>query len=104
MNLLVSVIGLALATLRENKIRSFLTLLGVIIGTSTIIGVGSILAGLDGAVSGAIQSVGTNTVIVQKASFGFARTPEERQRKPLTYENTLAIAERCPAVEHVTPI
>ena len=53
MKLLLSVIGLALATLRENKVRSFLTLLGVIIGTGTIIGVGSILAGLDGAVSGA---------------------------------------------------
>jgi hypothetical protein len=47
MNLLLSVIGLALATLRENKIRSFLTLLGVMIGTGTIIGVGSILTGLD---------------------------------------------------------
>ena len=51
MKLLLSVIGLALATLRENKIRSFLTVLGVIIGTGTIIGVGSILAGLDGAVT-----------------------------------------------------
>ena len=39
MNLLLSVIGLALATLRENKVRSFLTLLGVMIGTGTIIGV-----------------------------------------------------------------
>ena len=76
MKLLLSVIGLALATLKENKVRSFLTLLGVIIGTGTIIGVGSILAGLDGAVSGAIQSVGTNTIIVQKATFGFARTPK----------------------------
>jgi len=104
MKLLLSVIGLALATLKENKVRSFLTLLGVIIGTGTIIGVGSILAGLDGAVSGAIQSVGTNTIIVQKATFGFARTPEERQRKPLSYDNILAITARCPSVEHVTPI
>jgi putative ABC transport system permease protein len=104
MKLLLSVIGLALVTLRENKVRSFLTLLGVIIGTGTIIGVGSILAGLDGAVSGAIHSVGTNAIIVQKSSFGFARTPEERQRKPLSYENAVAIAERCPSVEHVTPI
>jgi putative ABC transport system permease protein len=106
MNLLVSVIGLALATLRENKVRSFLTLLGVMIGTGTIIGVGSILTGLDGAVTGAILSLGTNTAIVMKIgpSFGGGRTPEQRMRRPLSYENAQAIAERCPAVEHVSPI
>ncbi len=105
MKLMLSVIGLALATLRENKIRSALTLLGVVIGVGTIIGVGSILAGLDGAVTGAINSLGTNTAIVMKTQFGnFARTPEERQRKPLTYENGLAIAERCPSVESVSPV
>jgi len=106
MNLLISVIGLALATLRENKIRSFLTLLGVMIGTGTIIGVGSILTGLDGAVTGAIRSLGTNTAIVMKIgpSFGGGRTPEQRMRKPITYESALAIEERCPSVEHVSPI
>lgn len=46
MRALLSVIQLALATLWENKLRSFLTVLGVIIGTGTIIGVGSILTGL----------------------------------------------------------
>jgi putative ABC transport system permease protein len=106
MKLLVSVIGLALATLRENKIRSFLTVLGVIIGTGTIIAVGSILAGLDGAVTGVIRSMGTSTAIVFKMrmgpSFG-GRTAEERNRKPLTYEDAVAIAERCPSVEHVSP-
>jgi putative ABC transport system permease protein len=106
MNLLISVIGLALATLRENKVRSFLTLLGVMIGTGTIIGVGSIVTGLDSAVTGAIRSLGTNTAIVMKIgpSFGGGRTPEERQRRPLTYENAQAIAARCPSVEHVSPI
>jgi putative ABC transport system permease protein len=106
MKLMLSVIGLALATLRENKIRSFLTVLGVIIGTGTIIAVGSILAGLDGAVTGVIRSFGTNTAIVFKMRMGpgfGGRTAEERNRKPLTYENAVAIAERCPAVEHVSP-
>src|SRR5499427_4348194 len=106
MKLLLEVIKLALDTLRENKIRSFLTVLGVIIGTGTIIAVGSILAGLDGAVTGAIRSMGTNTAIVFKMQImgGFGgRTPEERNRKPLTYENGLAIVERCPSVERVSP-
>src|SRR5689334_15755701 len=106
MKLLLSVIGLALATLRENKARSFLTLLGVMIGTGTIIGVGSILTGLDGAVTGAIRSLGTNTAMVMRIgpSFGGGRTPEQRMRRFLTYENGLAIAERCLSVEHVSPV
>src|SRR4029078_6098972 len=98
MKLILSVIGLALATLRENKIRSFLTLLGVMIGTGTIIGVGSILTGLDGAVTGALRSLGTTTAIVMKIgpSFGGGRTPEQRMPKPITYESALAIDERVP--------
>jgi len=104
---LFEVVKLALDTLRGNKVRSFLTILGVIIGTSTIIGVGSILVGFDGAVTGTIQSFGTNTAIVYKARIGVGainRTAEERQRKPLTYEDARAIKERCPSVEHVSPV
>jgi putative ABC transport system permease protein len=106
MRLLLSVIGVALATLREHKMRSFLTVLGVIIGTGTIIGVGSILAGLDSAVAGAIRNLGTGTAVVFKVRMGpnfGGRSAEERARKPLTYEDGLAIAERCPAVEYVSP-
>ena len=70
MKLLLSVIRLALTTLRENKLRSFLTVLGVIIGTGTIIAVGSIITGLDGAVTGVIRSMGTNTAVVFKMRMG----------------------------------
>src|SRR6185369_2525495 len=104
MRLFLEVLRLAMSTLRENKVRSFLTVLGVIIGTGTIIGVGSILTGLDSAVTGAIRSFGSNSAIVYKFPFGpgvNGRTPEERQRKPLNYEDALAIQERCPSVEHV---
>ncbi|HXP88770.1 MAG TPA: ABC transporter permease [Bryobacteraceae bacterium] len=104
MRLLLEVIGLALATVRSNKARSFLTVLGVVIGVGTIIGVGSILVGLDAAITGAIRNMGANTIIVSKISLiGTGRTPEERQRKPLTRDNGLAIEERCPAVDHVSP-
>jgi putative ABC transport system permease protein len=106
MKLVIEVIKLALDTVGTNKVRSFLTVLGVIIGTGTIIAVGSILAGLDGAVTGAIRSMGTNTIIVFKMQImgGFGgQSAEERNRKPLTYENGLAISERCPSVERVSP-
>jgi putative ABC transport system permease protein len=99
-----SAIGLALATVREHKMRSFLTVLGVIIGTGTIIAVGSIIAGLDGAVTGIIRSFGTNTAIIFKFPIGMhAATAEEVRRKAITYEDGLAIARRCPSVEYVSP-
>jgi putative ABC transport system permease protein len=97
---------IALAQIRAAKMRAFLTVLGVIIGTGTIIGVGSILAGLDGAITEAIRSFGANTIIVFKFPAAFRvghLTPEEQRRKPLTVENARAIAERCPSVQHVSP-
>src|SRR5918911_5411994 len=103
---LIAGLWLALGTIREHKLRAFLTVLGVIIGTGTIIGVGSIITGLDGAITGVLRSMGSNTLIVFKFRVGprFGNlTPEERQRKPLTYENALALADRCPSVEHVSP-
>jgi putative ABC transport system permease protein len=99
-----SAIGLALNTVREHKMRSFLTVLGVIIGTGTIIGVGSIIAGLDGAITNVLRSFGPNTAIVFKFPIGFTNvTAEEVKRKPLRWEDGVAIAERCPSVDAVSP-
>ena len=102
----ISGVRLALDSIRESKLRAFLTVLGVIIGTGTIIGVGSIIAGLDGAITDILRSFGPNTLIVFKFR-GILRTgrltPEEAKRKPLTLENALAIQERCPSVEHASP-
>ena len=96
---------MALDTLRTYKLRSFLTVLGVIIGTGTIIGVGSIVTGMDESFSNAMRTFGSDTMVVFKFALGprFGnRTAEERMRKPLTYEQAQAIRERCPHVERVT--
>src|SRR6266542_3283585 len=96
-------IRLALDTTREHKMRSFLTVLGVIIGTGAVIGVGSIIAGLDGAITNILRSFGPNTMIVLKGKAMGEWTPEEVKRKPLSLEDAHAVAERCPSVEHVSP-
>jgi putative ABC transport system permease protein len=96
-------VSLALTTVREHKMRSFLTVLGVIIGTGAVIGVGSIIAGLDGAITNVLRSFGPNTIIVLRGSAMGDWTPEEMKRKPLTREDAVAIEERCPSVEHASP-
>jgi putative ABC transport system permease protein len=96
-------VALALTTVREHKMRSFLTVLGVIIGTGAVIGVGSIIAGLDGAITNILKSFGPNTIVILRGSAMGNWTPEELKRKPLTREDALAIEDRCPSVEHASP-
>jgi putative ABC transport system permease protein len=101
--MLGSGVALALTTVREHKMRSFLTVLGVIIGTGAVIGVGSIIAGLDGAITNILKSFGPNTIVILRGSAMGNWTPEELKRKPLTREDALAIEDRCPSVEHASP-
>src|ERR1700674_4008505 len=94
---------LALDTLRSHKFRSFLTILGVLIGTTTVIAVASIVAGLDRQVVEMAQEVGTRRLFFYKFDPGIhlRLTREERLRRPLTYEDALALREQCPSVEAV---
>jgi putative ABC transport system permease protein len=96
---------LAFQTIRSHKLRAFLTVLGVIIGTGTIIGVAAILTGFDANMTGVLRSFGPNSIIVFKFPVGFRvgnLSPEERTRKQLTYENAVHLRERCTACENVS--
>ena len=96
---------MALDTLRENKMRSFLTVLGVVIGITALITVSSILVGFYGDVTAYLDDYGPNTLWVFKTSLGIRTsrpTTEELNRKPVTLEDALAIQEECPAVSKVT--
>jgi putative ABC transport system permease protein len=96
---------LAFETIRSHKLRAFLTVLGVIIGTGTIIGVSAILAGFDANMTGVLRSFGPNSIIVFKFPVGFRvgnLSPEERTRKNLTYENAVHLRERCKSVDDVS--
>jgi putative ABC transport system permease protein len=96
---------LAFQTIRSHKLRAFLTVLGVIIGTGTIIGVAAILTGFDSNMTAMLRSFGPNSIIVFKFPVGFRvgnLSPEERTRKQLTYENAVHLRERCTACENVS--
>jgi putative ABC transport system permease protein len=97
-------VRLALDTLRTHKFRSLLTGLGVLIGTSTVIAVTSIIAGLDKQLVDVAEQFGTRTLWVYKLQVGAPHrlTREERLRKPLSYEDAMAIKERSPSTEAVS--
>ena len=96
---------MALDTLRENKLRSFLTVLGVVIGITALITVASILVGFYNDATAYLNDYGPNTVWIFRTALGIRTgrlTAEERNRKSLTFEDGLAIREQCPAVEMVS--
>ena len=95
---------LAFDSLRQHKMRSLLTVLGVVIGIMAIVAVASIMVGLDQDIRGFLDQYGTDTLFVFRFDFGFrgTLTAEERNRKPLTYEDAMAILEECPDVKSVT--
>jgi len=96
---------MALTTLRENKMRSFLTVLGVVIGITALLSVVSILMGVYADVNSYLSDYGAETFFIFRFDPGIHAgrlSPEERARKPLTLEDAEAIRELCPAVRSVT--
>ena len=94
---------MAVDTLWENKLRSFLTILGVVVGTMTVIVIAAFVSGIDTQVSKEIESFGTNSIYIFKFNpgFNFNLSAEERMRKPISAEDAIAIGNECPSVINV---
>jgi ABC-type antimicrobial peptide transport system permease subunit len=96
---------MALTTLRENKMRSFLTVLGVVIGITALLSVVSILVGVYGDVNAYLSDYGPDTLFIFRFDAGIHTgrlTPDERARRPLVLEDAEAIGQLCPAVRAVS--
>ena len=93
---------MGLDTLWQHKLRSFLTVLGVVIGTMTVIVIAAFVSGIDQRVAKEIESFGTNSIYIYRFDPGFNFNPsaEERMRKPLSYEDAVAIGTDCPSVAY----
>lgn len=96
---------MAFDTLRSHKLRSFLTIVGVVIGVITVMLISSVISGIDTAFKKQIESFGTNSIFLYKFDIGIrtsAPTREERMRKPLTMEDAEAL-KALPSVETAVP-
>ncbi|NLI14986.1 MAG: FtsX-like permease family protein [candidate division Zixibacteria bacterium] len=97
---------MAIGTFKAHKLRSFLTILGVLIGVSSIIGMVSLIEGLNGSIRNQIESLGSNVIYVSKYKPGVVmgnRGSSERNRPAIVFEDALAIKRYCPDVDGVAP-
>jgi len=97
-------LAMALDTIINHKFRSFLTVLGIIIGIVVVILVGSILTGLKKDLVTQVEEFGANTIFAfHMSTMSMGRRPgEEIKRKPLTIDDAKAIREQCPSVKDVS--
>jgi putative ABC transport system permease protein len=96
---------MAFDTVRANKLRSTLTILGVSVGVVTVMFMVSIIQGLNQSFAKQIEGLGSNTIWALKfdPSFGHQPTAEEIHRKELTVEDADAIRREAPSIVSVAP-
>lgn len=103
--LVKEIFGMALDSIRTNKLRSSLTILGIVIGVLTIVGMVSVIEGLNASFAKQLESMGSNLLFVYRFEPGvhFGRMPAElRKRKPIAFDDAEAIERSCPSVAAVT--
>ena len=103
--LFTDIIGMAYDTLRSNKMRASLTILGVVIGITAIVGMTSLIRGFDESVRDQIREFGPNTLMVAKFSgLSFASGKEFKdliKRPVLTVADAKAIEREAPSAGRV---
>ena len=87
-------VKMALETLRTNKLRSGLTVLGIVIGVSTVITISSVINGVNNRVNDWVSSLGTNVIwVFQMPVIGVQPTAEMLARKKMTLDDVKALRE-----------
>jgi putative ABC transport system permease protein len=102
--LLGETVGVALGALRANKLRSFLTMLGVVIGVGAVIAVVALGRGAQESVNARISALGTTLLTVQPGRVVRSGVAAETDRAPLTIEDARALQDaNSPLITAVQP-
>jgi len=96
------IVSMSIDTLRTSKMRSALTVLGVVIGITSIVGMTALIRGFDESLRDSIRALGPNTVFVQKfsaLSFASGKSFLEVAKRPnITREDARAVASGSPSI------
>jgi putative ABC transport system permease protein len=98
---------LAINSIRANKFRSVLTVLGIVVGVTVVVVVASILTGLRTTITSMVEEYGTNNIYAFHLSTGIqvgGRDRSEYQRKPLSKEDGQAILQQASAVREIAHV
>ncbi len=96
---------IAWAALRANKLRSLLTLLGIVIGVGTVVAMASVLSGLDQAWADAVAGLGSGSIFLTRHEAGVNIGPRQREDRPdIVLADAEAIGRHCPSIAAATPV
>src|SRR5881392_3567988 len=105
--LIADTLRMARQALVANRLRSFLALLGIVIGVGTVIGMVALINGFQRSFQQSIQSFGTNTIYIRRIRPGVqfsGGVPDSlKQRRAFTMADASAILDHAPAVRAIAP-
>jgi len=101
----IEVLKMAYDSVISHKFRSFLTILGIVVGILTAVVVASILTGMRQSIVAMFEEYGTNNIYLFHLSTGFGPSNrDERNRKPLTMDDANAILAQSSAIEDISTV
>lgn len=97
-------VSIAFASLLANKLRTTLTMLGMIIGVASVIIMISIGMGVKQSITNSIASMGSNMIIITPGNNASPDETAEADNHSLTLADTLAISKELPHIKHISPL